>query len=91
MHEITLSVRNEVGLHARPAALFVKKANKFKSNIDVENLSCGSPKVDAKSILSLLTAGIECNHKIRVRAEGEDEEKAINALKELVDSNFGED
>lgn len=91
MHEITLTVSNEVGLHARPAALFVKTANKFKSNITVENLSCGSTTVDAKSILSLLTAGVECNHKIRVRAEGEDGEEAINALKKLVDSNFGED
>ncbi len=90
MEEVILTVRNKVGLHARPAALFVRTANKFKANIKVENLSRGSSPVNAKSILSLLTAAVECNHRIRVSAEGEDEVEAVMALKELVDSNFGE-
>jgi phosphotransferase system HPr (HPr) family protein len=90
MQEVILTVRNKVGLHARPAALFVRTANKFKANIKVENLSRGSSPVNAKSILSLLTVAVECNHRIQVTAEGKDEVEAITALKELVNSNFGE-
>lgn len=86
--ETTLTVRHPVGLHARPAALFVKTAGKFRSQIKVRNLTRGLGPVDAKSILSVLTLGVEKSHQIQLQVEGEDEAQAIQALTELVESDF---
>jgi phosphocarrier protein HPr len=87
MREITLTVRNGVGLHARPAALFVQTAKGFKSVIKV---SKGEREADAKSILSVLTLNVNAGAALTVRANGEDEGPAIEALQKLVESNFGE-
>ncbi len=84
--EITLN--NELGLHARPADLFVRTANKFKSDIKVSNLSTGSNDVNAKSILRILTLGVYGGHTIRVSAEGEDEGQALAAISALIEHNF---
>ncbi len=88
--ETNMIVKNEVGLHARPAALFVKTANKFKSKIMVRNLTRDNKAVPAKSILSVLTLGVLCNHEIHVEAEGDDAEAAVAALTHLIESNFSE-
>jgi phosphotransferase system HPr (HPr) family protein len=88
--EITLVVKNDVGLHARPAALFVKAANKYQSKIMVRNVTRNGKLVSAKSILSVLTLAVNCNHEILVKAEGEDADAAIAELKRLVESNFEE-
>jgi len=88
VQEITLTIRHEVGLHARPAALFVKTANRFTSQIVVEK---DEQEVNAKSILSVLTLGAGQGAVVTIRAEGEDEVEAIEALRELVVSNFGEE
>ena len=88
--ERNVIIRNEVGLHARPAASFVKTASKFKSNILVENLTKGKPKVNAKSILSLLTCGVVQDDEIRITVEGTDEQEAVAALLALVETNFAE-
>lgn len=87
MQEVTVVVTHEVGLHARPAATFVSTAKKFQSNISVFK---GETKVNAKSILSVLTLGVNQNTAITIRAEGADEQEAIKALQALVESNFGE-
>ncbi|KPL25490.1 MAG: hypothetical protein AMJ93_00060 [Anaerolineae bacterium SM23_84] len=87
MHEITITVRHEVGLHARPAALFVQAAKKFQSAITV---SKDEKEVNAKSILSILTLGVNQNTVITIKADGADEEEAVKALQELVESNFAE-
>lgn len=87
MPEITLEIKNKVGLHARPAAMFVQLANKFKSEIRVLK---GSVNANAKSILNVLTLGAGQGSVIRLQAEGEDAESALKALEELVTSNFGE-
>ena len=87
MREITLTLRNQVGLHARPAALFVQAAKNFKSTIKV---SKDDRTVDAKSILSVLTLGAESGAVITIRAEGDDEDLAIAGLQKLIESNFGE-
>ena len=84
-------VEHEVGLHARPAALFVKEATEFSSEISVENLTSKSEPVNAKSILGILAAGVQKDHQIRIVAEGEDEEQAVAALHGLIETNFGED
>ena len=88
MREVTLTIRNKVGLHARPAALFVQTASKFKSKVLAVK---DGHEVNAKSILSVLTLGAEQGAEVTVRAEGEDEVEVIEALKELVENNFGEE
>lgn len=83
-------VLHAAGLHARPAALFVKKASEFQSRIDVKNLTQDGPLVDAKSILSLLTCGVSQNDRISISAEGADEWDAVSSLVDLVENNFEE-
>lgn len=92
MQEARLTITHPAGLHARPAALFVRTAASFKSAVRLTNLT-RNPKrdADAKSILSLMTLGIEHNHEVLIRAEGEDEEAASAALRDLVESNFHEE
>lgn len=86
MHNIRLTVLNEVGLHARPAAEFVKQASKFVSTVQIRNLTRRSNWVDAKSILAVLTLGVEKGHEIEIRVEGLDEQSAILPLKEIIES-----
>jgi len=81
-------VKNRVGLHARPAAIFVQTANKFKSNITVEK---DGKKVNAKSILGILSLGVERGAHIVIKAKGEDEKKVIHEIKELIENKFGEE
>jgi phosphocarrier protein HPr len=87
MREITLTIQHEVGLHARPAALFVKTASRFKSDIRVIK---DSHTANAKSVLSVLGLGAEKGAVVVIRAEGLDEADAVAALQALVESNFGE-
>lgn len=87
MPEIKLTIQNAVGLHARPAALFVQEANKHKAEIQVRN---GDVVANAKSILSILTLGADQGCVITVSAEGEDAARALTALKALVETDFGE-
>jgi phosphocarrier protein HPr len=83
-------ILHKVGLHARPAAMFVKTAAGFSARITLENLTRGTQPVNAKSILSLLSAGVKMDDHIRITAEGADEVAAVVALSDLVNSNFGE-
>jgi phosphotransferase system HPr (HPr) family protein len=82
------TIQNKVGLHARPAAVFVQTAVKFKSNIIVEK---DGKEINAKSIFGVLSLGAEKGSKIIINIEGEDEQEAMKALKELVHNSFGED
>ena len=88
MQEIEVTIRHKVGLHARPAALFVQTASKFKSDLKVLK---GEREVNAKSILSVLTLGAGQGAILKLVAEGEDEDQAIEALRLLVEGNFGEE
>ncbi len=87
MSEITVTVTHEVGLHARPASMFVQTAAKFSSDIEVTH---GETTVNAKSILGVLTLGAHKDAEIIIKAEGEDAEDALQALEQLVLDNFGE-
>ncbi|MDK2801007.1 MAG: phosphocarrier protein HPr [Clostridiales bacterium] len=80
-------VQNQVGLHARPATFFIQKANEFKSSIWVEK---DERKVNAKSLLGVLSLGISKGTKITIIADGTDEEEAVNAMVNLINSNFSE-
>lgn len=83
-------VHHTVGLHARPAAIFAKTAAKFSSTVFVENLTKGTEPVNAKSVLRILSAGIQMNDRLRITAEGSDESAAVSALSNLIATNFGE-
>lgn len=80
-------VQNQVGLHARPATFFIQKANEFKSSIWVEK---DERRVNAKSLLGVLSLGIMGGTKINIIAGGPDEEVAVDALVKLVESGFAE-
>ena len=80
-------VQNQVGLHARPATFFIQKANEFKASIWVEK---EERRVNAKSLLGVLSLGIVGNTAIRVIADGADEEAAVEALVKLEESGFAE-
>jgi phosphoenolpyruvate-protein phosphotransferase/dihydroxyacetone kinase phosphotransfer subunit len=88
--EVRMEIRNPAGLHARPAALFVQAAARFQSEITVRNASTGSATVNAKSPTSIMRIAVKQGHEIAVSAAGPDASRAIAALQELVDSNFGE-
>jgi len=83
-------VRHKVGLHARPAALFVKAASGFASRIRVENLTKGTAPTNAKSILSVLSVAVQMDDWVRITADGNDAEAAVSALCDLINSDFGE-
>lgn len=87
MKSIQLTIENKVGLHARPATLFVQAAQKHKAGITV---TYQGKTVNAKSLLGLLALGVTQNAVITVAADGSDEEEALNALAALIESNFGE-
>ena len=78
-----LTVNNEQGLHARPAALFVQIANKYDSRITVKR---GKEEVNGKSIMGILMLGAEKGSQIIIEAEGEDAQLAINELEQIISS-----
>jgi len=82
-----VSVENQVGLHARPATFFIQKANEYKSSIWVEK---EERRVNAKSLLGVLSLGIVGGTPIKVIADGPDEEQAVDGLVKLVQSGFTE-
>lgn len=80
-------VQNQVGLHARPATFFIQKANEFKSSIWVEK---DERRVNAKSLLGVLSLGIVGGTSIDIFADGSDEQEAVDSLVALVESGFAE-
>jgi len=90
MRSVELVLTNPSGLHARPATLFSEAAAQYAARITVENLTRGKGPVDAKSILLLLTAGVSRDHRIRLVANGSDEDEAVEALVRLIESGLGE-
>jgi len=88
MKQLRVNVTNAVGLHARPAAVFVGEAGRFASQIRVRNATRNTPWVDAKSILSVLTLGVEPQHEIEIMADGPDDTRAAEALQQLIASDF---
>lgn len=87
MYVKDVTVQNQVGLHARPATFFIQKANEFKSSIWVEK---EERRVNAKSLLGVLSLGIMGGTDIRIIADGSDEEVAVESLVKLVQSGFAE-
>lgn len=80
-------ITNNIGLHARPATFFIQKANSFKSSIWIEK---DDRKVNAKSLLGVLSMGIAKGMTVTLVAEGQDENGAIDGLTELIETGFAE-
>ena len=87
MYTREITVKNEVGLHARPATYFIQKANEFKSGIWVEK---EERRVNAKSLLGVLSLGIVQDTAITLIADGVDEKEAVDALVALIENQIGE-
>jgi phosphoenolpyruvate-protein phosphotransferase len=83
---IEAQVRSEAGLHARPAADFVRSASGFRSKVRLENVTLAGQPVDARSLTEILSAGVEKGHRVRVWADGPDEDAALEALAALLGS-----
>ena len=81
MYTQEITVNNEVGLHARPATFFIQKANSYKSSIWIEK---DDRRVNAKSLLGVLSMGITKGTRVSILAEGPDEEEAVKALTEML-------
>jgi phosphotransferase system HPr (HPr) family protein len=84
VRSIEVEVQSESGLHARPAAAFVRAAAGFSSTVRLENVTAARPAADAKSIVGVLAAGVERGHVVRVVADGADEDRAVETLRELL-------
>ena len=82
-----VTINNQVGLHARPATFFIQKANEFKCSIWIEK---DERRVNAKSLLGVLSLGIVKGTAINIIADGQDENEAINVLSALIASDFSE-
>ena len=81
----TVKLKHEDGLHARAAALFVRCANKHKSEI---TLTAHGESVNGKSIIGIMSLGVKCNESVEISAQGVDEKEAIDNLSKLVENNF---
>jgi len=88
VEERTVQIRNELGLHARPAAEFVRVAGQFMCSIDV--CKDDGPSINGKSILGLMTLAAECGSSLTIRADGDDAAAALEALEALIRNGFGE-
>lgn len=87
MQKEIVILKNDTGLHARPASEIAKIAMKYKCNV---NLIVDDKKINAKSPLMIMSAGIKCKTKIQIECDGEDESMALNEIKNAFDNNFGE-
>lgn len=90
MYSKTTVINNPSGLHARPAAVFCKAASGFESKVTVRKNVEGAEPRDAKSILMLMALGLGSGTEIEIAADGSDEQAAVDALVELVESGCGE-
>ena len=86
------TVLNKVGLHARPAAKFVKAASKLKQNkVLVENITKETPQINGKSFTSILSIAVQQGNEILLTIEGENAEAALDMFTDMFDSKFGEE
>ncbi len=90
MYSQKVTIKNQSGLHARPAMLFVQTASKFTSDITFCKTSKPEAVKKAKSVIAVMSAGAKLNEEIEIFANGADEVEAVNALVELINSNCGE-
>ncbi len=88
MTERILTIRNRAGMHARPAALLVKTASAFKSQIHIEK---DGERINGKSIMGVITLGATYDSQLKLIADGPDEVAALDAIERLFENRFEED
>jgi phosphocarrier protein len=88
MVEQTVTIQNRAGIHARPSAMLVQAAKDFQSNIYFEK---GDDRINGKSIMGILTLGASFGSEIRIIAEGEDEQRALETMVNLINNKFEEE
>lgn len=88
MTEVKLILTNKLGLHARPAAEFIKAASKFKCRVTIEG---NGKTADAKSIILVMSMGVKRGQQLTIRADGIDENECIQFLTELIQGRFNEE
>nr|MDK2851442.1 phosphocarrier protein HPr [Candidatus Cloacimonadota bacterium] len=84
----TVTVKNKLGLHARPSALMVRAATKYRSDFYIEK---DGTKVNGKSIMGVMMLAAECGSKLELIADGVDEEYLISEIGDMIESGFGEE
>jgi len=87
LYRVEVVLKNETGLHARPASVFTKEATKYASDVKIVK---DATEYNAKSIMGVLSMGAAKGDKLTIIADGQDEKEAAEALKALVESGFGE-
>lgn len=87
MTAVSIKINNDIGLHARPATLFIQKTNQFSSTVWIEKKE---RRINAKSLLGILSLGIINGDTIRIIADGKDEQNAVSELVSLIQSNFSD-
>lgn len=85
MQKFEYVIKDEIGIHARPAGMLAKTAGKYKSSV---RISCGGMEADASRLMAVMSLGVRCGSKVEVTAEGPDEEEAIDAVKEFFESHL---
>ncbi len=90
MPELIIQIQHESGLHARPLAQFVKTVKSFKASVQVINQTTGKGPVNGASPIHLMLLAVTRGHEIRIVSEGEQAGEVLQALKVLIESNFGE-
>lgn len=88
--EAVFTVRNEHGLHARPAAMLVNEVKRYSASVAVQNLDRNSPLVSAKSLMKVVALGVVKGHRLRFVATGEDAQKAIDGIGAAIEAGLGE-
>lgn len=89
-HDFEAVIQNPSGLHARPAALFVKAASRYDAEVQLADLDGGSPPVSGRSLIALMALGVRPGTRVRISARGPQAREAIAELQALVDDGFGE-
>lgn len=84
MKEFIYTITDEAGLHARPAGRLAKKAAEYKSSVTVTK---NGKQADTRRVMALMSMGIKCGDSVNIIVEGEDEEKAVNEIKQFMDEN----
>jgi len=88
MIERLITISNRAGIHARPAAVIVQAAKDFSSNIFLEK---GNDRINAKSIMGILTLGAAYGMELKIIADGDDDEQAVETIAHLFDAKFEEE
>lgn len=85
MKTFSYVIKDEVGIHARPAGMLVKEAKKFESTITITK---EGKSAEAKKLMALMSLGVKCGETVEIKVEGQDEEQALEAMKTFFDANF---